>query len=125
MNKGNGVHLAKSSRFRSVALPGITHADAHNDAAGANPPESPWFARRSWGTLLCALYPMLAVAPMIALHGFGHEADHSGTAEFAVNCALMGFTLLAMQFVLTARFPWLEAPFGLDVVLRVHCAMAL
>jgi predicted ferric reductase len=125
MNNRNGVHLAKSSRFRSVALPAIAHAEAHPHTAGANPPKSPWFTERSWGTLLCALYPVLAIMPMIALHGFGHEVDHSGTAEFAVNCALVGFTLLSMQFILTARFSWLEAPFGLDVVLRFHRAMAL
>ena len=42
-----------------------------------------------------------------------------------IGCAVVGFTILALQFVITGRFPWLEAPFGLDVLLVLHRVMAL
>jgi predicted ferric reductase len=53
------------------------------------------------------------------------DADYSTVMELGVNCALVGFTLLSMQFVLTARLSWIEAPFGLDLILRFHRAMAI
>src|SRR5579862_2717156 len=77
------------------------------------------------GALLCVAYPLLAIAPLVILNALRLGADHSTMAQLGINCALVGFTLLSMQFVLTARLPWIEAPFGLDLVLRFHRAMAL
>src|SRR5579862_604767 len=77
------------------------------------------------GALLCVAYPLLAIAPLVILNALKLGADHSTMAQLGINCALVGFTLLSMQFVLTARLPWIEAPFGLDLVLRFHRAMAL
>jgi predicted ferric reductase len=85
----------------------------------------PWFAGAGWGALLCAVYPLLAVAPLVALHVLDPDPDHTLVTQLGVNCALVGFTLLSMQFLLTARLPWIEAPFGLYLVLRFHRAMAL
>jgi predicted ferric reductase len=45
--------------------------------------------------------------------------------EAGVNSAIVGFTLLALQFVLAARLSWVEGPFGLDVLMRFHRTMAL
>jgi predicted ferric reductase len=85
----------------------------------------PWFGRAAWGAALCTVYPLLAIAPLVALHILQGDVDRSAAAQLGINCALVGFTLLSMQFVLTARLPWIEAPFGLDLVLRFHRAMAL
>jgi predicted ferric reductase len=71
------------------------------------------------------MYPFLAIAPLVALHVLNPDVGYSAATELGVNCALVGFTLLSMQFVLTARLPWIEAPFGLDLILRFHRAMAL
>jgi predicted ferric reductase len=45
--------------------------------------------------------------------------------EAGVDSAIVGFTLLALQFVLAARLSWIEGPFGLDVLMQFHRAMAL
>src|SRR5262249_32082465 len=42
-----------------------------------------------------------------------------------VDCAVVAFSILALQFVISARLRWIEAPFGLDVVLQFHRTMAL
>jgi predicted ferric reductase len=84
----------------------------------------PWFGKAPWGMVLCALYPSLAIAPLVALHALNRDADYSTITEVGIDCAQVGFALLSMQFVLTARLPWIEAPFGQDVVLRFHRAMA-
>jgi predicted ferric reductase len=46
-------------------------------------------------------------------------------AEVGAECAIVAFTILALQFVISARLRWVEAPFGLDVLLRFHRTMAL
>jgi predicted ferric reductase len=85
----------------------------------------PWFGTTPWGALLCAAYPLAAIAPLVALHALNLRTDHSTATQLGINCALVGFTLLSMQFVLTARLPWIEAPFGLDLIVRFHRVMAL
>ena len=127
MNKGNGIHLAESSRgrFTSIGVAGTSVPGIGIDGRGATPLPVPWFAGTGWAAVLCAAYPALAAAPMIAMHVLRPEAGHPVAAEFGINCALVGFMLLSMQFVLTARLSWIEAPFGLDLVLRFHRAMAL
>jgi predicted ferric reductase len=84
-----------------------------------------WFYKPSWGALLCAVYPVLAIAPLVGLHAIDSDADHSLVTQFGINCAMVGFTLLSLQFILTARLKWIEGPFGLDLILRFHRAMAL
>lgn len=85
----------------------------------------PWFLGTGWGALLCAAYPLLAIAPLVALHILDPDADHTAVTQLGINCALVGFTLLSMQFVLAARLRWIEGPFGLDLVMRFHRVMAL
>lgn len=103
-------------------------------AAGAVPktgtaPEAaasaPWFAGRAWGVFLATLYPLLVATPLGALATLNRVSDHFRTAEVGADCAVVGFTILALQFVITARLSWVEAPFGLDVLLLFHRAMAL
>jgi predicted ferric reductase len=45
--------------------------------------------------------------------------------EAGVDSAIVGFTLLALLFVLAARLSWVEGPFGLDVLMCFHRAMAI
>src|SRR5262249_32432349 len=85
----------------------------------------PRVAATAWGVFLVTLYPLLAVAPLVILASGNRVADHFRSAELGVDCAVVGLTILALQFVITARLSWVEAPFGLDVLLRFHRAMAL
>lgn len=84
-----------------------------------------WFVGKPWGLFLMALYPVLAVAPLLAFASLNRISDHMRGAEVGVDCAVVGLTILALQFVVTARLPWVEGPFGLDVLLVFHRAMAL
>lgn len=83
------------------------------------------FARSSWGLFLAAMYPLLVVTPLAIFVALTTHADHSLAAEIGVDCALVGITIVALQFLITARLSWVEAPFGLDVLLAFHRAMAL
>jgi predicted ferric reductase len=98
--------------------------------AGGNPPvpapyRAPWFAGAAWGVLLGAAYPVLIFTPLAAFAALSPQSHHALGAEMGVDCAVVAFTILALQFVVSARLRWIEAPFGLDVLLRFHRAMAL
>jgi predicted ferric reductase len=67
----------------------------------------------------------LAAAPLVIFAALNRASDHLPVAEVGVDCAVVGLTILALQFVITARLSWVEAPFGLDVLLVFHRAMAL
>lgn len=86
---------------------------------------APWFAGVAWGVLLCALYPLLIMTPLAVFAVASPNSKHALIAEMGVNCAVVAFTILALQFVISARLCWVEAPFGLDVLLRFHRAMAM
>ncbi len=85
---------------------------------------APWFAGRAWGALLAAAYPVLILTPLAAFAALSPDSHHSPAAEVGIDCAVVAFAILALQFVLSARLRWIEAPFGLDVLLRFHRTMA-
>jgi predicted ferric reductase len=124
MSNGNDLGLGTSADAadRSGTLARLFAGAAGSDSAG---PVLPWFARGTWGAVLCAAYPVLALAPATAVRIMAPDADHSPVAELGITCALVGFTMVSLQFVLTARLRWVEAPFGLDVLLRFHRIMGL
>jgi predicted ferric reductase len=88
------------------------------------PYRAPWFAGVAWGALLCAAYPLLILMPFAAFALLAPQSPHTPAAEIGVNCAVVAFTILALQFIVSARLRWIEAPFGLDAVLRFHRTMA-
>jgi len=100
-------------------------ASAASESGPADLWRTPWFARGTWGTLLCALYPLLVLTPLIVFAVALPPSDDAPIAKAAVSCAVVAFSILCLQFLLTARIRWIEAPFGLDVILRFHQGMAL
>jgi len=107
-----------------VGLAHLASGYAPDVAADADS-RPPWFASKAWGVLLVTLYPLLAAAPLAIFAALNRVADHLRMAEAGVDCAVVGLTILALQFMITARLSWVEAPFGLDVILVFHRAMAL
>jgi predicted ferric reductase len=97
---------------------------ADGDPGSFTPYHAPWFAGVTWGTLLCAAYPLLILTPLAVFAIASPNSNHAPAVEIGVDCAVVAFTILATQFVISARLRWVEAPFGLDVVLRFHRAMA-
>jgi predicted ferric reductase len=73
---------------------------------------------------MCAAYPLLILTPLTTFAVLSPRSHHAAAAEIGIDCAVVAFTILALQFVLSARLRWIEAPFGLDVLLRFHRTMA-
>lgn len=73
-------------------------------------------------------YAALLILPLVVRALVFRPAPQMKTtfaAQVADQFGLLGFTILALQFPLAARFRWLEWPFGLDLVFRFHRAMAV
>jgi predicted ferric reductase len=79
----------------------------------------------AWAASLMVLYPLLALAPLAIFTWLNPTSDHSRIELVGIGSGVVGLAILALQFVLTARFRWVEAPFGLDVLLVFHRVMAL
>jgi predicted ferric reductase len=97
---------------------------AGGDPRPPAPYRAPWFAGAAWGAALCAAYPALVLTPLAAFALLAQRPHRAPAAEMGVACAVVAFTVLALQFVVAARLRWIEAPFGLDVLLRFHRMMA-
>lgn len=67
------------------------------------------------------LYGILALSPFI-VEGFSEEQEFPEPIMYSLGkaAALLGFSMLALQFGLSARIKWFERPFGLDRVMRFH-----
>ena len=78
------------------------------------------------GALLrMALYTLLILTPLIIVGALHPKTDHGFVYTVGKNFGLVGFTILAMQFVLSARLQWIERPFGLNMVFHFHKTMAI
>lgn len=71
------------------------------------------------------LYVAIVLSPLILVALLRPLTDHSFIYTIGKNLALVGFTILAMQFVVSARLKWIERPFGLNVLFQFHKAMAI
>jgi predicted ferric reductase len=80
---------------------------------------------RAYGAFLIALYLSLVLAPVVAVGIVRAETGHSFLYTVGKNLALAAFVMVALQFVLAARFRWVEGPFGQDRVYDFHKAMAV
>lgn len=72
--------------------------------------------RLLWILLFC----LLAVLPMIIAVTGQTPERRDFWIEFGVMLGFLGFAILAIQFVLTGRFRWFAAGFGLDNILQFH-----
>lgn len=72
-----------------------------------------------------SMYTVIVLSPLILLALLRPPTDHSFIYTVGKNLALTGFTILAMQFVLSARLKWIERPFGMNMLFHFHKAMAI
>ena len=77
------------------------------------------------GPLLVALYIAIILSPLLLSLAFGGKTDGTFSSQLAVSLSMIGFPILAMQFVLSARLKWVERPFGMDRVYQFHKAMGM
>ncbi|HEY9076199.1 MAG TPA: ferric reductase-like transmembrane domain-containing protein [Anaerolineaceae bacterium] len=72
-----------------------------------------------------ALYLILTFAPLIVLFTSERPPGREFWREFSVALGFCGLAMMALQFVLTARFQTLKAPYGSDVVYFFHRQISL
>lgn len=77
------------------------------------------------GILWVAIYMLLTLAPLLILLAGPLPAGREFWREFSVALGFAGLAMMALQFVLTARFRWLKAPYGSDVVYHFHRQISL
>ncbi len=66
------------------------------------------------------LFTVLVVAPLF-LAMVGHREESRGFwVEFGVGLGFIGLAMMGLQFVLTARYSKIGAPFGMDELLNFH-----
>lgn len=72
-------------------------------------------------------YVILLALPLIisAIFPAVEQTPRTWLELLADEFGLLGFAILCLQFVIAARLPWLERPFGLDRVFRFHRAAAM
>ena len=83
------------------------------------------YSRDGAALLRLALYALVVLAPLIIVAVLRPKTDHGFVYTIGKNLALVGFTILAMQFVLSARLKWIERPFGLNVLFDFHKMVAV
>lgn len=69
-----------------------------------------------WG----GLYLFLTVAPLFVMLVSPAPGQREFWRELSVSFGFVGLSMMALQFVLTARFQWLKSPYGSDVVYLFH-----
>lgn len=77
------------------------------------------------GILWLAIYALLSLAPLLILLVGPLPAGRNFWREFSVALGFGGLAMMALQFVLTARFRWLKAPYGSDIVYHFHRQISL
>ena len=72
-----------------------------------------------------AVYLALTLAPLILLMIGPKLPRHNFWQLFSVALGFAGLAMMALQFVLTARFKTLKAPYGSDIVYHFHRQISL
>lgn len=84
-----------------------------------------WQESPGWGVVLVLAYVLLAALPVVLAFALNPASGEPFLEEMGKGAALLGFALLALQAALSARLKAVDRPFGLDVVMQFHRAMAV
>ena len=84
-----------------------------------------FFDSTAWGFLLVSAYILLGLLPLILAYAARPQGEGGFADQAAYGAALIAFVILALQPLLSARFRWLERPFGQDALMRFHKRMAI
>jgi predicted ferric reductase len=77
------------------------------------------------GTAWLCAYALLALAPLALILTTPRPTGRDFWTEFSVALGFVGLAMMCLQFALTARFDWLKAPYGSDVVYAFHRAISM
>jgi predicted ferric reductase len=76
------------------------------------------------GLLRVVLYVSIVTLPVWLVTFLSPEAEGI-VRDVALNFGLVGFMMIALQFLVAARVKWIERAFGLDMLIRYHKYVAL
>ncbi len=76
------------------------------------------------GSTRIILYIFIVTLPVWLSTWLGKDAE-GVVIDVGRNFALIGFMILALQFLLAARVKWIERAFGFDILIRFHKYIAL
>jgi predicted ferric reductase len=71
------------------------------------------------------IYFLIVISPLAVLLLTGPYTDHGMPYELGKAFALVGFIIIALQFILSSRRKWIERHYGLDMIFSYHKAMAI
>ena len=77
------------------------------------------------GILWISIYLILVLIPVFIMFIEPRPAGREFWRELSVSLGFIGLAMLALQFVLTARFKRLRAPYGADIVYHFHRQISL
>lgn len=77
------------------------------------------------GIFWIMVYLALTLAPLFLLLIKPVPPGRGFWREFSVALGFAGLAMMCLQFVLTARFSWLKAPYGSDIVYYFHRQISL
>lgn len=72
------------------------------------------------GIIWALLYLFLVLAPLFVMLVGPRASGREFWRDLSVSLGFIGLAMMALQFVLTARFKWLKAPYGSDLVYHFH-----
>lgn len=75
-------------------------------------------------SLLTLIYTVVLFLPLGITAALHEPTDHGFWFVLGAHAALVGYSALALQFVVSARLSFIERAFGMDVLFRFHKAMA-
>lgn len=65
-------------------------------------------------------YLVVSLSPLFVVFIGPSPPGRDFTTELSVALGFVGLAMLGLQFILTARFKAIEAPYGVDIMLRFH-----
>ena len=77
------------------------------------------------GSVWIGLYILIIVAPFLVLLAGQSPPGRGFWREVAVGLGFAGLSMMGLQFFLTGRFKFIEAPYGIDVVYHFHRQISL
>ena len=77
------------------------------------------------GIFWVAVYILITLAPLLILLAGPRPAGREFWRDLSVGLGYSGFAMLGLQFVLTARFKVIKAPYGSDIVYFFHRQISL
>jgi predicted ferric reductase len=73
------------------------------------------------------LYMLIILAPLLIItYCYPITLHENGIIyEIGKNLGLIAFMIIMLQILLSGRFKWIEAPYGMDILIRFHKHMAV